>query len=326
MSSPLFLSWNILESQAEKRLDRFLSAQLNISRKKVKQLIHHGAVRHNSHIERAGSTVTTAGDHLQVYRPLLEYHQSMVKDQSPVAGNIPVLYEDSHILVIAKPSGLLSCPVAADDIHTLSLLSQYEGLFLCHRLDKDTSGAMIFAKEKLCFLKLKHLFSQHKITKKYLALVSPVPKKLSLKKKITIDHALTTQVNSFGKIQAQSQNSVKQAKSLGPMRRAITHITLTKYLTPKVALLECEPITGRTHQIRVHLEILGTSVLGDKLYGSGQWQMLAQNYRELFRYGHMLHSAALICAHPMNKERELMVHAPLPNYWQAILDPGNRGY
>ncbi|HYU64671.1 MAG TPA: RluA family pseudouridine synthase [Candidatus Paceibacterota bacterium] len=181
--------------------------------------------------------------------------------------NIPIIYEDPNFLVINKPSGIAVHKVSSEDpqITVVDIITeQFPDIKkvgenplrpgIVHRLDKETSGLMIIAKTQDAFIYLKNLFQSRKIKKTYLALVQGTMKQLQGNIEIPL-----------GKIGIRQTTRIKGRRDLKE-RVALTHYsTLKQYIN--YSLLQVQPETGRTHQIRVHLKSIGHPIAGDPIYG-----------------------------------------------------------
>jgi len=186
--------------------------------------------------------------------------------------DIKIVYEDNNLLVVNKPSGLITHPKNSEDKQdslTGWLVEKYPEIKtvgedplrpgLVHRLDKDTSGLLVIAKTQDSFFYLKSLFQEKKIKKFYLALVNGKPKE----PKGIIDAPM-------GRIGMKRTTQLHGKKKLKDEKTAVTEYKVIRSYslgTSRYSLLEVSPHTGRTHQIRVHLKSIGTPIAGDPIYG-----------------------------------------------------------
>ncbi len=172
-----------------------------------------------------------------------------------------VLYKDKDILVINKPAGLAVQGGSGISKHLDGLLPalQFEAKGtprLVHRLDKDTSGVMLLARHVAAAAELQRGFANKKISKTYLALVAGIPNPYSGEIESNLDKLARGE---------DSREMVRSVEESG--KRAVTHYRTLEHLAKKIALVELEPITGRTHQLRVHMAELGCPIIGDGKYG-----------------------------------------------------------
>src|SRR3989338_9033283 len=227
--------------------------------------------------------------------------------------SLRIIYEDDNLLVINKPSGLITHPKDTNDKQesvTGWLVKKYPEIKtvgddplrpgLVHRLDKDTSGLLVIAKNQDSFLCLKNLFQDKKIKKYYLALVHEKPKE----PKGVIDAPL-------GRIGMKRTTQLHGKKKLKDEKTAVTEYSTVKNFKD-FTLLEVSPHTGRTHQIRVHLKSIGTPVAGDSLYGRQKSNGPNQPER-LF-----LHAYKLQFTSPDGKA--LTIEIDLPNELQNFIN------
>ena len=301
---------------AGERLDRFLAAGLEapspLSRTRLKALILDGAVTEN------GAAVT---DPSQSVRAEAEYALLLlppVREATPQAEDIPldIMFEDDHIIVLNKPSGMVVHPgpgqpdgtlVNALIAHCGDSLTGIGGVMrpgIVHRLDKDTSGVMMAAKSDAAHQKLTEMFAAHDLDRHYLAITWGMPPETE------------------GRIEAALGRSTRDRKKQAVVpngRYAATNWTVIRRLPPFASIVECRLETGRTHQIRVHMAHLGHGVIGDPMYGkpmrSGQMpdavarDCLAE-IRSFRRQA--LHAASLGFAHPVTGEA-LHFETPMPD-------------
>jgi 23S rRNA pseudouridine1911/1915/1917 synthase len=303
---------------AGERLDRFLAsaaAKAYLSRTRVKALIEAGQASIDGVMVNDPSALLRPGQIVSLCLP-------PPTDPRPLGENIPlnVVFEDEHLLVIDKPAGLVVHPSAGHESGTLvNALSGHCGESLSgiggvrrpgivHRLDKDTSGLMVVAKTDATHHGLARLFADHgktlPLVREYLAFVWGVPERPSG----TIDAPLGRDPASRLKI------AVVPA---GRGRSATTNWQIVESFAGEASLLCCRLLTGRTHQIRVHLAHLGHPLLGDPVYGTGfkskrsRLPQAAQAcLKSLFRQA--LHATALGFLHPVTG-KELCFTSPLPD-------------
>ncbi|MFH1031278.1 MAG: RluA family pseudouridine synthase [Chloroflexota bacterium] len=241
------------------RLDKYVAEKYpELSRSQVQKLIRDGFIKINGNIAKAGLKLTS-GDKLTVSLP-----PPAPSPLSPEAIPLRIVYEDDDLLVIDKPPGLAVHPAPGHLSHTLvnAVLSYFPHLAsmgdslrpgIVHRLDKDTSGLMLVAKNEPARLKLVNQFKDRTVTKAYLVLV---------KGRLTPpDGAIEA---AIGRDPRDRKRMAIVPDTRGSKARTQYHVI--KYLN-NYTLLEVKPETGRTHQIRVHLAAIGYPVVGDSVYG-----------------------------------------------------------
>jgi 23S rRNA pseudouridine1911/1915/1917 synthase len=283
------------------RLDRFLALELSdYSRSRLQTLIENGFVRLNQEKPRARVLVKT-GDVVQVTIPPLQRIEAAAE-----AIPLQVLFEDDDLLVLDKAAGMVVHPGAGNREHTLvnALLSHCRTLSgiggqerpgIVHRLDKETSGCLVVAKNDQAHRELARQFAARTMTKIYLALVAGRLKK----KSGTIDAPIARHP-----VHRQRMSIARATRG----RSALTEYGVLRS-GAEMSLVQCTLHSGRTHQIRVHLHHLGHPVLGDKLYGP----KVAKNFPR-----QMLHAWKLGFRHPRSNEW-MDFEAPLPPDFNAAL-------
>lgn len=275
------------------RLDRALAAAVpTLSRERLKALIRSGAL---TPLVRDPATKVRGNEafELTVPEPAPAHNE---------AQDIPlkIVFEDEHLLVIDKAAGLVVHPAAGNRDMTLvnallhhcgDSLSGIGGVArpgIVHRIDKDTSGLLVVAKTDVAHEGLARQFAAHSIERRYLAIVSGVPRTSGG----TIDAALAR----------SSANRKKMAVvAEGRGKRAVTHWKRLTVLRD-AALVECRLETGRTHQVRVHMASIGHPLIGDPFYG-GSGKAHRKLLNELGFHRQALHAATLGFTHPVTKHR-----------------------
>ena len=288
---PAYVGW---------RLDRALAAVIpTLSRERLKTLIRSGAVEAQDGAIRDPATKVKGGEQLSVAVP-----DPVPAHNEPQDIPLTIVFEDEHLLVVDKPAGLVVHPAAGNFDGTLvnALLHHCAGKLsgiggvarpgIVHRIDKDTSGLLVVAKTDVAHEGLAKQFAAHSIDRRYLAIVSGVPKASGG----VVDAPLARSPANRKKIAI-----VEGAKDGGRGRRAVTHWKRLEALR-EAALLECRLETGRTHQVRVHMASIGHPLIGDPVYGrtGGTHGKLL---KELGFHRQALHAAKLGFTHPVTKSR-----------------------
>ena len=287
------ITLTVYGKNAGTRLDRFLALELDqFSRARLQTLIRGGFVTLNGKPARPRDLVRT-NDIIQLTEPAVEKIEAR-PEQIP----LEILFEDDDLLVLNKPAGLVIHPGAGNRQHTLvnALLAHCTNLSgiggeerpgIVHRLDKETSGCLVVAKNDFTHRDLSRQFAARTVTKIYLALVSGIPRRSTgvIEAPIT-RHPVHRQRMSIASRQG------RPAKTEYRLLRA----------GKDVSLIECALHSGRTHQIRVHLHHLGHPVLGDKLYGGKRAGSFSRQ---------LLHAWKLGFRHPRTGET-MVFEAPPP--------------
>ena len=281
------------------RIDKVLtSLEPEITRSQLKNLINDGHVTVNGQAVKPKYKVQ-AGDKISLVKP-----EPQSLELTPENIPLDIVYEDDDVIVVNKPQGMVVHPAPGHPDHTLvnallyhSPLSTINGTFrpgIVHRIDKDTSGLLMVAKNDLAHQSLAEQLRNKTNKREYLALVYGQIKE----DEGTIDAPLGRNPQDRKK-----QAVVKEG------RHAVTHFKVMKRYD-NFTLVKCILETGRTHQIRVHMKYIGHPLVGDPLYGPR---------KVIGKDGQFLHAALLGFKHPRTG-KELVFEAPLPENFQKMLD------
>ena len=299
--------FSVTDTDTNLRLDKFLSNQMpEFSRSEIQRM----EITLNNAPTKLGARLRV-GDVVSVVIP--EKTSDVAADNISRDFDLDILFEDDDIIVINKPRGVVMYPSAGNKTGTLvqnilahTHLSPLGGVTrpgVVHRLDKDTSGVMVFAKSDAAFRGLVKIFSTHDLTRKYIAFVWGVP---------NWDGADIT-----GNLARSSRNRQKMSlvKSGGKPAHTIVNVS-TVWPRAGVSEFRCTLMTGRTHQIRVHLSAHGFPVLCDPLYGRTSNRLATVRDADLLEFlknhdGQMLHAEILDFTHPVTGEK-LHFKAKLP--------------
>ena len=289
------------ESYISMRLDKALSLILSdVSRSKIQQYIDEGFILVNSKKEKS-SYKLEASDEISIADFPKEVSELKAEDIP-----LEIVYEDDDLLVINKPKGLVTHPGAGNSEHTLANalkfhsdnLSSINGDFrpgIVHRLDKDTAGLLVVAKNDYAHMFLQEQLKDHTLGRRYYALV------------------LGTFSEDEGKIIApigrDKNNRLKMAVDIRSGKDATTNFKVVERFK-EYTLVECILETGRTHQIRVHLDYIKHPVVGDPLYGKGN--------RSLYKDGQLLFAHHIEFIHPKSKKK-MEFSVPIPRYFDDVL-------
>ena len=287
--------------ESGKRLDAYItSIDSEITRTAAQRLIEQGNILVNGEKKKTAYKVSN-GD-------IITIEKEEPKEIELKAQNIPIdiIYEDDDIIVVNKPKGMVVHPANGNPDGTLvnaimaickDSLSGIGGEIrpgIVHRLDKDTSGSLIVAKNDKAHVNMSEQIKNHEVKKTYIALVRGVVKE----NEATIDMPI-----------GRSTSDRKKMAVIKTGRNAVTHIKVLKRYN-KYTLLQVNIETGRTHQIRVHLSHIGYPIVGDYTYSNGK--------NEFGVVGQCLHAKCLEFKHPITGA-EMKLEAPLPKYFEEII-------
>ena len=304
MDQPNSYTFTIDKENQSTRIDSVLSLLLpETSRSFIQKLIEGGNLLLNGQVMTSKKYKTCEGDRIEIIVP--EPEKLSVEPE-----NIPldIVYEDDDVLVVNKPKGMVVHPAVGNYTGTLvnaimyhcgDRLSSINGVIrpgIVHRIDKDTSGLLMIAKNNKAHESLSKQLAEHSITRRYKALVY---------NNFTEDSGTVD-----APIGRDPRNRLKQAVTEQNSKRAVTHWTVAERFG-RYTLIEARLETGRTHQIRVHMAYIKHPLVGDSVYGPAK-QALASN-------GQMLHAEVLGFVHPTSGEY-MEFRQPLPLEFQNLLE------
>lgn len=282
-----------IEAKIETRLDKI---HTGISRSRFQKLIKGGEVRVNGKVEKVAHLLLSPGDEVTLPDIKEEEVAFIPGINSEHFAQFARLYEDDAMMIINKPAGIR--------VEAIIPVELREQLFLAHRLDKDTSGALVIAKGSKALLSLQAQWKKRSVEKTYLALVKG------------------KMATPTGKIQAaitrspQDRTKMSVSSKLNA-RAADTDYKMLQYFpTSDVTLLEAYPHTGRTHQIRVHFTAIGHPIIGDEKYGDHDFNKEFTEALGLKRQ--FLHAQFLSLNSPITNE-QIKIEAPIPDDLQNVL-------
>lgn len=288
------------------RLDIFLSENADITRSNAQKLLEDGCVLVNG-VKETKKYKLKENDEVRAELP-----EPRVVDAIPQDIPLDIVYEDDDIIVVNKPQGMVVHPAAGNYdgtlvnalmFHTKGNLSAINGIIrpgIVHRIDKDTSGILVVAKNDKAHLSLSEQFKEHSITREYFCLVSGG---------VAEDYFFVDKP-----IGRDPKDRKKMLAGVTGGRSAKTHFYVEKRYVG-YTLLRCVLETGRTHQIRVHLKSVGKAIVGDSVYGLKN-DKLARKYNIS---GQLLHAKKLGFVHPATNEY-IEFNSELPDVFLCILD------
>ena len=289
------------------RLDVYLTNSLNISRSQIKKMIDGELILVNSELVKKNGMELNPGDEITILEKQDETNEEIVL--KPIDLPIDIVYEDDDLMIVNKPTNLLVYPSSYNEEDTLAArvknwfnqnnIHDFDDSIrpgIVHRLDKDTSGLLIIAKNQKTLDAMINKMKTNQVKRKYYALVH---------------NCFDTKTNSYFKISTNIGRSMQskykmQVNSTKDTKPATTIVKVLENISNTNALVECELLTGRTHQIRAHMQFINHPIVNDKVYG------IEKNPS---KYGQYLYCRELEFIHP-NKFENIHVTLDMPVEFQ----------
>ncbi len=328
----------IINSSYDKiRLDKLLSLMIaesqTISRTQIQKLIHEGALKNIEKIAITDSSYKSSKDEI-FFLTLPDAKPYFLEGKKK---KLKIVFEDDNLIVINKDPGVVVHPAPGNYedtlvhyliYHTKNSLSGIGGILrpgIVHRLDKETSGLIVVAKDDISHQSLSKQFENHKIKRNYKALIWGKPE-ITSKRYMMLD-GVTNEGEVF-RIQKNIKRHSFDRKKMSISEQgkyACTRFKINEVIgdqkKPAACLVDCWLETGRTHQIRVHLNFLGNSIVGDKVYGKkSNFFYKNENFKILsFAPRHSLHAYSLGFMHP-HKDKYLLFETDIPEDMKKTID------
>lgn len=304
MNEDRIITLAVSEDSGGTRLDAYISSQIEeLSRNYAQQIIESGCVSVNGKEELSKKAKVKSGDSIEI-----DYPEPETLNVEPQDIPIEIVYEDDDVIVVEKPRGMVVHPspgnfdgtlVNALMYHCGDTLSSINGTIrpgIVHRIDKDTSGLLMIAKNNIAHESLAAQLKEHSCTREYTALV--------------YDNIREDELTVDRPIGRDEKNRLRRAVFGSNSKEAVTHIRVVKRYG-KYTLIKARLETGRTHQIRVHMSYIKHPLVGDELYGPKKQTLPVK--------GQMLHAGVLGFLHPTTGEY-MEFRSELPEYFTEILD------
>ncbi len=304
MNEDRIITLAVSEDSGGTRLDAYISSQIEeLSRNYAQQIIESGCVSVNGKEELSKKAKVKSGDSIEI-----DYPEPETLNVEPQDIPIEIVYEDDDVIVVEKPRGMVVHPspgnfdgtlVNALMYHCGDTLSSINGTIrpgIVHRIDKDTSGLLMIAKNNIAHESLAAQLKEHSCTREYTALV--------------YDNIREDELTVDRPIGRDEKNRLRRAVFGSNPKEAVTHIRVVKRYG-KYTLIKARLETGRTHQIRVHMSYIKHPLVGDELYGPKKQTLPVK--------GQMLHAGVLGFVHPATG-RYMEFRSELPEYFTEILD------